>query len=400
MRRWWKLLVITTLVAALASAWVAWRRWSTRKGAIAVALSGPVPSAGPDLSAALYQTTGARLSAGHQVDVLDNGAVFDALIDEIGRARASVHVVMYIWEAGKASDRVVDAIRARVKRGVSCRILVDAFGSMGFESGVGATLRTAGCEVRIFRPIPGSDELARNHRKIVIVDGQVAFTGGFGVRDDWLGHGRRDDQWRDTQVRFRGPAVDSAQQAFAENWQEAGGTLLPASAFAAESARGPARAAFVASTASPTVTRAERLTLLMIGAATRRIWIANAYFVPSASIVELLKSKAKQGVDVRILIPGRKSDSKTSFGLQKTQSGSLIDHGLKLWEYAPTMMHSKTMVIDDTLSLIGTINLEPLSLSKLDEAALVVEDRAINKTLARHFESDCRHAVPLHAVAE
>jgi cardiolipin synthase A/B len=396
-RRWWRLMVIAALLAALASSYLMWRRWSTRQGPIAVALSGPVPRAGEDLSAAVYQTTGAQLTAGNQVDVLDNGAIFDALADEIARARSSVHVVMYIWERGKASDRLVAAIGERVKRGVSCRILVDAFGSLGFEEHVGARLRAAGCEVRIFRPIPGADELARNHRKIVIVDGQVAFTGGFGVRDDWLGHGRKDDEWRDTQVRFRGPAVDAAQQAFAENWQEAGGALLPASAFAAESARGGARAAFVASTASPTVTRAERVTLLMIGAATRRIWIANAYFVPSGSIVELLKAKAAQGVDVRILIPGRKSDSKTSFGLQKTQSGDLIDHGLKVWEYAPSMMHSKTMVIDDTLSLIGTINLDPLSLNKLDEAALIVEDRAVNKTLARHFEADCRHASPLHA---
>jgi cardiolipin synthase len=254
---------------------------------------------------------------------------------------------------------------------------------------VAPELEDAGCEVRDFRPIV---EIARNHRKIVVVDGRTAFTGGFGMRDDWLGSGREEDEWRDVAVRFQGPAVRDAQQGFAENWIEAGGALLPASAFVAAQPVGRARAAFVTSTGAPVITRADRLTQLMIAAGSERIWIANAYFVPSKVIQSQLAEKAALGVDVRVLTAGKKSDSKTSWGAQNSQYGELVEHGVRVWEYEPTMMHAKTMVVDDQLAVVGTINLDPLSLRELDEAALVIEDRAINEQLARSFETDCEYA--------
>jgi cardiolipin synthase A/B len=352
------------------------------------------PSSGDGFALALYQSLGVRLTAGHSVAIFQNGSVFDALVQQIDAARTSVNIVMYIWEKGAASDRVVKALVSRAKAGVRCRILVDDVGSPDFGKTLQPTLASAGCEVRVFRPLSGSEKLARNHRKLVIVDGTAAVTGGFGVRDTWLGDGIHGDSWRDTSVLFTGPAASGAQQAFAENWQEAGGSLLPAEAFPATEPVGQVHAAFVDSSQA-IVTRAERLTQLMISAATHRIWIANAYFVPSRGILELLKAKARAGVDVRILAPYKNSDSKTAFGIQHIEYGDLLKQGAKVWEYTASMMHAKTMLIDDELALVGSINLDPLSLNELEEDALVVQDRAFTDQLGQAFSADCARAKAL-----
>jgi len=365
-------------------------------------LTGAVPASGAAFSFALYQSLGARMKPGHHTSWLDNGSVFDALVSEIERAEASIHIVLYIWEAGVASDRVSAALIERARAGVQCRVLVDAVGSPDFERGLMPQLEAAGCEVRIFRPLPGKDKLARNHRKLVVCDGSVAITGGFGVRDNWLGDGTSAGAWRDANVRFTGPAVAEAQLAFAENWQEASGLLLPASVFPQEGVpqldAAPlaelASAAFISSTGS-TLTRAERLIQLLIAAATQRIWIANAYFVPSRGIVELLCAKARAGLDVRVLVPGKTSDSKTAFGAQHMEYGAMLKCGVRVWEYLPSMLHSKTMLVDEALVLVGSINLDPLSLSKLEEGALIAEDRVFAAELAEAFLRDCTHAQEL-----
>jgi cardiolipin synthase A/B len=346
------------------------------------------PSSGEGFALALYQSLGVRLQAGHSVSLFQNGSVFDALVQQIEGAKRSINVAMYIWEAGAASDRVVKALVARAQAGVRCRILVDDVGSPDFGKTVQPSLTQAGCEVRIFRPLSGAHKLARNHRKLVVVDGVAAITGGFGIRDTWLGDGVSAESWRDSNVLFTGPAVSGAQQAFAENWQEAGGALLPAEAFPDPETSAPLRAAFVASSQG-VLTRAERLTQLMMAAATRRLWIANAYFVPSRGILTLIEQKARAGVDVRILAPYKNSDSKTAFGLQHTEYGRLLKQGVKIWEYTPSMMHAKTMLVDDELALIGSINLDPLSLNELEEDALVVEDRGVADQLGQAFAADC-----------
>lgn len=362
----------------------------------ATELRAAIPSSGAPFASALRQALGVQLLPGHSLTLLSNGTVFDGLEQEIRKARSSIHVLLYIWEKGAASDRIVSAITERAKAGVACRIVVDDVGSPSFEKDVGPALVAAGCEVRVFRRLPGAgDKLARNHRKVVVIDGRVGFTGGFGIRDSWLGDGVSHDAWRDANVRFTGPAVAEAQQAIAENWLEAGGALFPDAAFPVQVAQGPASAAFVTSTVSPVLTRAERLVQLVVQAAKRRLWIANAYFVPSDAILDMLKRKAGEGVDVRILVPGKKSDSKTSAGAQHTEYGPLVARGVRIFEYEPSMMHAKTMVVDEELAVVASINLDPLSLGKLEEVALVVQDRAFAAGLATTFEADLGHATPV-----
>ncbi|MDQ3365584.1 MAG: phosphatidylserine/phosphatidylglycerophosphate/cardiolipin synthase family protein [Myxococcota bacterium] len=369
--------------------WIGGTRTAERAG---FRLQQAVPSDPVGFSAALFQSVATKLEAGHQVELLDNGAVFDRLEREIGRARASVSVVMYIWEEGRASDRIVAALLERARAGVRCRLVIDAFGSADFTKVLAPRLASGGCEVRMFRPALTEARLSRNHRKVVVVDGVVAITGGFGIRDCWLGNGCEPGAWRDASVIFAGPAVQHAQQAFAENWQEAGGELLMASEFPAADHRGPTSAAFISSTASPIVTRAERLTQLVIAAATRRLWIVNAYFVPSEAILDQLAAKAAAGVDVRILVAGHQSDSKTAFGYQQVTYEALTERGVQIWEYQPCMLHSKTMVVDGRLAVVGSINLDPLSLNTLDEVALVIDDPAIAEQLEASFLADCGRA--------
>jgi len=344
--------------------------------------------AGVSFAAALYQSLAVPMVSGHTLERIDNGAVFDAIVAEIAAARTSIHILVYIWKPGVASDRVVAALVAR-NPAAECRILVDAFGSSSFDEESQAPLIKAGCEIKVFRPLSAADKIARNHRKIVITDGTAAITGGFGIGDNWLGDGRSEEHWRDTNVRFRGPAVAQAQQAFAENWQEAGGGLLPAHAFPPAQPAGPANAAFVTSTGSPTLTRAERLTHLLFAAGERRIWLSSAYFVPPESMLEVLKRKAAAGVDVRLLTAGRKSDSKAAFSSQQFDYDELTRHGVRVFEYQPTMMHAKTFVIDDEIAVVGSQNLDPLSLNTLEEGSLVVEDAAFNAGLAAAFLRDC-----------
>jgi cardiolipin synthase len=382
------------LIRAKAAVLRAWQpvRQRFRKPADPFQLNGPVPSEGEPLAFALLQSLGVRFDAGHSVSWILNGDVFEALEKEIAEARSSIHVLMYIWKEGTASDRIVRALVERASAGVACRIVVDPFGSSDFDDTVRAPLEAAGCEIRTFRPLSGKHKAARNHRKLVVIDGARAVTGGFGIRDNWLGDGVHDEKWRDSSVRFAGPSVADAQQAFAENWQEAGGNLLPREAFPSIAPEGHARAAFVSSTGAA-LTRAERLTQLLIAAATHRIWISNAYFVPTRGIAEQLRVKATAGVDVRILVPGKRSDSKTSFGVQRTSEyGPLLKAGARVWEYQSSMMHAKTMLVNDSLVLVGSINLDPLSLSVLEECALVTEDRALAQELARAFAIDCAHA--------
>jgi cardiolipin synthase len=247
----------------------------------------------------------------------------------------------------------------------------------------------AHCQLRVFRPLPGPDNAARNHRKVFVIDGRVGFTGGFGVDDKWLGDGRGPKEWRDTNVRVEGPAVAEMQQAFGENWQEPGGDFLPPSEFPRLDPNGQAKAAFVRSDAAPVVTRAERLTQLAIASARKRVWIENAYFAPSKAILDLLGRQAAAGVDVRMVVAGRKSDSKLEFLWAQMDYGELQKRGVRIWEYQASMIHSKTMLVDDSLVIIGSVNLEPLSLNKLEDGALVAQDETAARKLAKDFEEDC-----------
>lgn len=359
-----------------------------------------VPTGGDGFAHALYQSVGAEMRHGNAVDLVDDGRIFDVMEEEILRARSSIHIVTFIWRGSAPSDRLVKAILSRTREGVACRVVVDPLGSIRFDEDVRLTLSRGGCDVRIFRPVKLSSPFRvalRNHRKILVVDGRSAVTGGFGIWKSWLGNGMKTEEWRDTNVRVRGPAVREMQLAFTENWQEAGGALLPPDVFPELAHEGQVRAAFVRSTGTLTLSAAERMTLLVIAAAKRRIWIENSYFIPSTAIGDMLIEKAKRGVDVRVLAPGRVHDIPPVRAAQRSTYQRLLERGVRIWEYQPSMMHAKTMLVDDRLIVVGSTNLDPLSLKKLEEGSLVAEDMALAMELERRFLVDLTHSAEMRA---
>jgi len=357
-----------------------------------------------DLDRALEEQVGTRFHAHNRVALSENGQVFDDIAAAIAKAKVSVNIVTFIWRPGGPSDAVLAPLLERARAGVKCRVLVDALGSRHFEGRVRPRLEGAGCEVRVHRPRE-DDVLERNHRKIVVVDGVVGITGGFGIWKSWEGHGLKKDEWRDSNAVVEGPVVRDLQRAFEASWVQAGGDPLPAADVPEPPGAGGTPAMFVASGAQDLDggadrTRMERATVLLIRSATKRIWIANSYFVPSVEILSLLVAKAKAGVDVRVLAPGPVHDWTSIRAAQRDGYPELVAAGVKIFEYQPSMMHSKTMVVDDHLVMIGSTNLDPLSLRQMEEGSLVIEDAALAGELEKHLEQDFAWSKPiLHPTA-
>jgi len=355
-----------------------------------------LPEGTDGLASVLHTELDVRMVPGNRVELIENGRIFDELVRGIDAARSSVHVEIFIWRKSEPSDRVVEALRAR-RPGVECRVVVDPAGSIDFDDEVQGPLEKAGCEVRIFRPFtqvwPG-EYLERNHRKLVVIDGQVALTGGWGIWRSWLGEGRKTEEWRDSNVRVEGPVVAHFQAAFGRTWQAVGGGKLPRSAFPALSEQGTASAGFVISTAPERgqASEAEKAIRLLIASATKRLWISNSYFVPSDELVALLAAKRRAGVDVRILAPGPVHDWPSIRAAQRATYEPLLEAGVRIWEYQPSMMHAKTILVDDRLVMVGSTNLDWLSLRQMEENAVLVDDPVLAGQLARSFLEDLEYS--------
>jgi len=353
-------------------------------------------------SHALYQSTCLRPEPGHRVELVNNGLVFDEICDAIRQAKESVHIVVFIWRKCEPSDRIVEAMLERAKEGVSCRVVVDPWGSEvdNFGPTVEQRLRQGGVEVHYFRPLSErwlGRIFGRTHHKLVIVDGKVGFTGGFGIWKSWQGDGLCPTEWRDTNVRVEGPAVHDMQLAFARMWQECGGALLPESCFPVLTPRGGAHAGFIESAGVSGISDAERMLRMVFAAARERLWISNAYFTPPKAILEQLLEKRKQGVDVRVLAAGPVHDWRIVRASQRATYEKLLKGGIRIWEYQPSMLHSKTVLVDDWLGVVGSTNLDALSLHRMREGSLVVADRKLASGLESgwHHDMNCAKEITL-----
>ena len=362
-----------------------------------------VPSSGADLSFVLYQSVGVGLNPGHVVRLVQDDRIAEALETEILQARESVHLCISSWRPGEASERLLRAFESR-QSGVVCRVLVDPLDSPGFSEQAQPRLVQAGCDVRFFRPFVGaevvfSDERleARHHRQLLIRDGRSGLTGGSGVGPAWRGEKGPVGAWRDTYVQVEGPAVRQFQRAFAQVWQEASGELLPDSAFPTLAPQGEARAGFVASNGSPSLSHSERMVKVLIASARRRLWLTNGCFIPTAATADMLIRKAREGVDVRVLVPGlRHGGTHGVLAAQRATYERLLENGVRLWEYQPSPLHARTLVVDERLAAVGSMNLEPNSNALLSEGTLVVEDPQLARSLAVSFERDLGSAVEVH----
>jgi cardiolipin synthase A/B len=339
---------------------------------------------------ALAQTTGTTFTGRNRVTWRDNGEVFDALEEAIRGARHSIHVDVYIWKPGQPGERIADLVCRKARAGVPVRILVDPVGSTDFERQLCPRLRAAGCQVRYFRPLKKHplSFTGRNHRKLVVVDGRVAFTGGFGIAPEWDGDGLSPHGWRDASVEVEGPAVRQMQMAFAAHWVETGGWLLPAAEFERTRPAGDACACYVTSMDVKGLSSARWVTHIALAAAQERAWIANAYFVPPPQVLGALCARRSHGVDVRLLLPGPHQDHPTVTLIQRRLYPRLERSGVRVYEYQPSMMHAKTMLVDTRLVMVGSINLDFLSMEWLEEGSLVVDDADFAGELEARWHAD------------
>jgi cardiolipin synthase len=347
--------------------------------------------------------TGTPLTAANAVEVLANGdATFPRLWLDLRSARRSITVQMYYAGPGSVADSVTAILTERARAGVEVYFLYDAFGLQGLPPRYLDTLREAGVRVAEFRPVRwyALDRAShRSHIRGIVVDGAVAYTGGFGFDDKWLGGGRQPREWRETNARFAGPAVTQLQAAFIAKWAEATGELLTgerflpldgANATSAEGAAGASDAALVYSPPLTGSTTAERLIALSIASAQRRLYIANAYFIPDADFVQLLVAAAGRGVDVRVLTNSAQTDIRTTWLAGRSRYETLLAAGVRIYEYRTTTMHAKTLVVDGAWSAVGTMNFDNRSLAYNSEVALVTLDRPVGATMEALFLDDIR----------
>ena len=355
----------------------------------------------PEFAETFAILTNTTINEGNRVDLLINGEqVYERLWEDLGAAEDLITWHVFWFKPGKLADRLADILTERARAGVRVLFLYDYYGSMGIPSEYYDRLREAGVEVAAFRP-PRWNTLykiqQRMHMRTVVIDGAIGYTGGFAIADEWMGDGRHEDQWRDTSVRVMGNAVNQIQAAFASNWAEATGQLLMGDrAFPPDDGGAPAPGKITAGLMydSPSLgsTNAERFFMLSIAGSRERLWITNAYFVPDQNFRKALIKAVERGVDVRVLTPGRNSDRPSTYHAGMAGYEELLEGGVRIWHYRPTMVHAKTVVVDSIWSAVGTINFDNRSMVLNDELALIIRDAPFAERMEELFLEDLEYA--------
>jgi len=334
---------------------------------------------------------GTELVAGNEARVLQNGAeFFPAMLEAIRGAQRSVNMEMYIFNDGQVGSLFAQALSERARAGVKVRVLIDGLGS--HPGDLKPSMEGAGVEVRVYRPLRVYSIYRvgnRTHRRILTVDGKIGFSGGVALDDRWSGDARNPREWRDTVVRVEGPVLAQLQSIFLEDWVQTTGEVLNGDRqFPHIPLSGDMLAQAVAASRTDQSSMAKLLVYMAIQAARERIWIENAYFVPDGQIRRGLIAAVERGVDVKVIVPGEHIDIPAIRMASRYYYGELLDGGVGIYEYLPSMMHNKVMVVDGIWSTIGSINLDNRSMRKNAEANVVLYDRAFAQSLEEMFEKD------------
>lgn len=350
----------------------------------------------PERAAALSDTD---VRPGHVVELLVDDAVYERMLPELGTARASITFMTYYCKDGEIGRRLASVLAERARAGVRVRFLGDDFGCGDLLGPMSDSLRAAGGEIAAFRPVRWyalHRAQHRMHARTVVIDGSVGYTGGFGVDDKWVADQPGDPMWRETSVRVVGPAVRTMQATFAAAWTEASGALIAGDAYFAPAdapAAAPAvRAGFLRSRPGMGPTAAERYMALTVAGAERTLYLANSYFVPTPELEAQLLDASARGVDVRLLVPGPITDVPTVRWAGRAAYEALLQGGVRIWEYRPSMMHAKTLVADGLWASVGSLNLDNRSLRLNQEAALLVYDSVFGARMDSLFLADLAEA--------
>jgi cardiolipin synthase len=350
----------------------------------------------PEFPLMATMTTGAWLAPGNHVVVTQNGdGTFPRLWEDLRSAQRSITLQLYYGAPGRMADTLSAILRERARAGVRVLVLYDAFGTVDIPPDHRDALRASGIVVAAFRPLRFSTlHLAQNrsHVRGIVIDGRVGWTGGFGIDDKWLGDGRRNGAWRETNARFEGPAVRQLQAAFAAAWVEATGVMFTGRATVETQPDGVTAAGLLYSAPTLGSTPAERFFALSIAAARRTLYITNAYFAPDANFIGLLGAAARRGVDVRILTAGPRTDVHVVRLAGRAWYETLLASGVRVYEWEPTALHAKTFVVDGQWFTVGSMNFDNRSMALNDEATLMVLDRTGGEEMNRVFLEDLEDA--------
>jgi cardiolipin synthase A/B len=336
---------------------------------------------------------GPSVIPGNRVTALQNGAeIFPAMLEAIHAARTSITFETYIYWSGEIGEEFTEALAERARAGIPVNVTIDWVGSIKMDQDLLDRMERAGVRVQRYRPLHWynvSRMNYRTHRKLLVVDGKVGFTGGVGIADQWQGHADDADHWRDTHFRIEGPVVAQLQAAFNDNWIKTTGEVLNGQAyFPPLEVAGDMRAHLFVASPSGGSESMHLMFLLSIAAAAHTIDLAAAYFVPDELAIKALLAARARGVRVRILLPGKRIDSEAVRLSSKASWGELLKAGIEIHEYQPTMMHTKLLIIDGELVSVGSTNFDVRSFRLNDEASLNVYDREFAARMTEAFEKD------------
>jgi cardiolipin synthase len=369
-----------------------------REGGHGYRLRGEVDVRDASFLRATESLTGAPVSFGNDAELLINGdQIFPSYLGAIHDAEETVNLLTYAYWRGDIATEVADTLCAKASAGVECNVIIDAVGGAKMDRKLVRKMRDAGVNVCFFRP-PKPYAVRRlqyrTHRKLLIVDGRTGFTGGVGIAEEWTGNAEDPDHWRDTHVRVTGPVVRGLQGAFAENWLECTGDVLAGDRYLpyieAIEDGGPMQV--MRSSATVGDSNAEALIYLAVAAAKRSIELTSAYFVPRPAFTEALVEAAQRGVEMRILVPGSHIDKQFVRTAGRAAYDDLIGAGIEIYEYCPTMLHAKTLTVDEVWSSVGSVNFDNRSFQLHDEVTLCVQSERFAGELHDVFERDLEHS--------
>ena len=328
---------------------------------------------------------------GNSVDVLENGRFFDVLLEHIGQAEQSIHFETFLWKDGELGQRLTNTLAAQARVGRQVRVLLDAQGSKGVGRATQEALRSAGCKLVFYHPkslrnIGVFND--RDHRKLVVIDGKVAFVGGHCIVDEWLGDAEDGVHYADVSVRLEGPIVHSIQAAFSENWAgETGELFVGGDVFPSLVPRGEVtlHAAYAKPEGSAPAVKILHHTVICL--ARKRVWIQNPYFIPEPDAIDAFGQAVRRGVDVRVLMPATSgSDNPMVQHAGHRNFEKLLCCGVRLFEYPHTLLHQKVMTVDGVWCAIGSSNFDDRSFETNDELTLGIADASTAARLDSIFE--------------
>ena len=349
----------------------------------------------PQFLRSMGSLLGPGVLAGNKVVGLVNGdEIFPPMLKAIRGAKETINFETYIYWSGNIGKEFADALSERAKAGVKVHVLIDWLGSAKMDNALLQEMEDAGVDIRKYHPLHWYNLGRinnRTHRKLLIVDGKIGFTGGVGIADNWLGNAQDPDHWRDSHFSLEGPAVAQMQAAFMDNWMKTSGGVLHGSDYFPElKPVGDQYAQVFRSSPGEGAESVRLMYLLSIASARKTIYIANAYFVPDDLSIETMVRALKRGVKIRLLLPGKKTDAAPVRWASRSRWGELLKAGALIYEYQPTMYHCKVMVVDGVWTSVGSTNFDSRSFRLNDEANLNVYDQVLAQRQVDIFEDDLK----------